>query len=40
MKNSQDYLHHMRLEQESFNMIFAPMLADLYTYALNERVTG
>lgn len=39
MKNSQDYLHHMKFEQESFNMIAAPFLADLYTWVNNERST-
>lgn len=35
-----DYLHYMQLEQENFNLIGGPILADIVSFALNERVDG
>ena len=32
MKNAQDYLHHMRFEQEGYNLLAGPLLADLYSF--------
>ncbi len=36
MKDSQDQLHHMKLEQETFNLIAGPFLASIYSFARNE----
>jgi len=32
MKNSEDYLHHMKFEQEVFNLISGPLFTDLYSF--------
>ena len=32
MKDAQDYLHHMKFEQECYNLITGPLLADLYSF--------
>jgi len=40
MKNSQDYLHHMKFEQEIFNLIAGPALVDLFSVFLHKPKQG